>query len=130
MMRNLLLMALLVTGISACAQKGGSNLDVNQVSEMVAENQEIVLIDVRTPEEFQEGHLEGAKLINFYDTDFQEEIKKLDSAKKYVVYCRSGGRSSKSVSAMKKMGFTDVYNMSGGILAWKRAELELVKEGG
>jgi len=123
-------MALLVTGISACAQKGGSNLDVNQVSEMVAENQEIVLIDVRTPEEFQEGHLEGAKLINFYDTDFQEEIKKLDSAKKYVVYCRSGGRSSKSVSAMKKMGFTDVYNMSGGILAWKRAELELVKEGG
>lgn len=120
-------MALLVTGLSACAQKGGSNLDVNQVSEMVSENQDIILIDVRTPEEFQQGHLEGAKLINFYDANFQEEIKKLDSAKKYVVYCRSGGRSSKSVSAMKKMGFTEVYNMSGGVLAWQREDLELVK---
>ena len=126
-MRNLLLMTLLVTGLSACAQKGGSNLAVNQVSEMLADSQEIVLIDVRTPEEFQQGHLEGATLINFYDANFQEELKKLDSTKKYVVYCRSGGRSSKSVKAMKKMGFNDVYNMSGGVLAWQRAELELAK---
>jgi len=126
-MRNILLIALLVTGLSACAQNGGSNLDVNQVSEMLAENSDIVLIDVRTPEEFQEGHLDGAQLINFYDANFQADVEKLDTAKKYVVYCRSGGRSSKSVSAMKKMGFEDVYNMSGGVLAWQRADLELVK---
>ncbi len=126
-MRNLLLIALLVTGLSACAQQGGSNIDVNQVSEMLAENPDIVLIDVRTPEEFQQGHLEGAKLINFYGSNFNAEVEKLDSAKKYVVYCRSGGRSAKSVKAMKKMGFTDVYNMSGGVLAWQRANLELAK---
>jgi rhodanese-related sulfurtransferase len=127
MMRKLLLLVLLVTGLSACAQKGGTNLDVNQVSEMLAENPDIVLIDVRTPKEFNQGHLDGAKLINFYDPNFQGEVEKLDSAKKYVVYCRSGGRSAKSVNAMKKMGFKDVYNMSGGVLAWQGADLELVK---
>ena len=126
-MRNLLLMALLVTGLSACAQSGGSNLDVTQVSQMIADNEDIVLIDVRTPEEFMQGHLDGAKPINFYDANFQEEVKKLDTAKKYVVYCRSGGRSAKSVNAMKKLGFTEVYNMSGGVLAWQGAQKELVK---
>jgi phage shock protein E len=126
-MRNLLLMALLVTGLSACAQSGGSNLDVTQVSQMIADNEDIVLIDVRTPEEFMQGHLDGAKLINFYDAKFQEEVKKLDTAKKYVVYCRSGGRSAKSVNAMKKLGFTEVYNMSGGVLAWQGAQQKLVK---
>ncbi|PTM05065.1 MAG: rhodanese-like domain-containing protein [Bacteroidetes bacterium] len=126
-MRNLLLMALLVTGLSACAQSGGSNLDVTQVSQMIADNEDIVLIDVRTPEEFMQGHLDGAKLINFYDANFQEEVKKLDTAKKYVVYCRSGGRSSKSVNAMKKLGFSEVYNMSGGVLAWQGAQQKLVK---
>jgi rhodanese-related sulfurtransferase len=126
-MRNLLLIALLATGLSACAQSGGSNLDVTQVAQMISDNENLVLIDVRTPDEFKQGHLEGAKLINFYDANFQEEVKKLDSAKKYVVYCRSGGRSSKSVSAMKKLGFNDVYNMSGGVLAWNRAKNKLVK---
>lgn len=126
-MRNLLLLAVLVTGLSACAQSGGSNLDVNQVSQMLAEDENIVLIDVRTPEEFQQGHLEGAKLINFYDANFQDEVKKLDQAKKYVVYCRSGGRSAKSVDAMKKLGFSEVYNMSGGVLAWQRAQNKVVK---
>jgi len=126
-MRNLLLMALLVTGLSACAQSGGSNLDVTQVAKMIADNEDIVLIDVRTPEEFMQGHLDGAKLIDFYDTNFQDEINKLDTAKKYVVYCRSGGRSAKSVSAMKKAGFGEVYNMSGGVLAWQSAKYEVVK---
>ena len=126
-MRNFLLIALLATGLSACAQSGGSNLDISQVSQMISDNENIILIDVRTPDEFQEGHIDGAKLINFYDANFQEEVKKLDATKKYVVYCRSGGRSSKSVSAMKKLGFKDVYNMSGGILAWQRAKNNLVK---
>lgn len=94
---------------------------------MLAEDENIVLIDVRTPEEFQQGHLEGAKLINFYDANFQDEVKKLDQAKKYVVYCRSGGRSAKSVDAMKKLGFSEVYNMSGGVLAWQRAQNKVVK---
>jgi len=120
-------MALLVTGLSACAQSGGSNLDVTQVAKMIADNEDIVLIDVRTPEEFMQGHLDGAKLIDFYDTNFQDEINKLDTAKKYVVYCRSGGRSAKSVSAMKKAGFGEVYNMSGGVLAWQSAKYEVVK---
>jgi predicted sulfurtransferase len=78
-MRNLLLIALLATGLSACAQSGGSNLDVTQVAQMISDNENLVLIDVRTPDEFKQGHLEGAKLINFYDANFQEEVKKLDS---------------------------------------------------
>ncbi len=80
-MRNFFLIALLATGLSACAQSSGSNLDVSQVSQMILDKENIVLIDVRTPEEFQEGHLEGAKLINFYDANFQEEVRTYEEAR-------------------------------------------------
>ncbi|MDO6758655.1 rhodanese-like domain-containing protein [Tamlana sp. 2_MG-2023] len=87
----------------------------------------VQLIDVRTPEEFKEGHLENAINVDFKSSDFTDNIEKLNSDKPVYIYCRSGNRSKKSVSYFKKVGFTTIYNLKGGILAWKAKDLPVVK---
>jgi len=78
-----------------------------------------ILIDVRTPEEMQEGHLEGALNINFLSDGFENEIKQLDKTKTYLLYCRTGKRTAKAGAAMKAAGFKKVIMLDGGITAWK-----------
>ena len=78
-----------------------------------------ILIDVRTPEEMQEGHLEGALNINFLSDGFENEIKQLDKTKTYLLYCRTGKRTAKAGAAMKAAGFKKVIILDGGITAWK-----------
>lgn len=84
-----------------------------------------ILIDVRTPAEYAEGHVPGALLININDTDFSKEIAKLDTAKQYYVYCRSGVRSTRAQRAMQQQGFKNVCNVEGGILRMKKEGVEL-----
>ncbi len=78
-----------------------------------------ILIDVRTPEEMQEGHLDGALNINFLSEGFENEIKQLDKTKTYLLYCRTGKRTAKAGAAMKAAGFKKVIMLDGGITAWK-----------
>ncbi len=77
-----------------------------------------VLLDVRTPEEYAEGHIAGSIMIDYRDNSFDEEIEKLDKDATYLIYCRSGGRSGKAVHKMIGNGFKDVTNMEGGYNAW------------
>ena len=86
------------------------------------------LLDVRTPDEYKSGHLEGSENINFFDEDFQERIKALPKDETYFVYCRSGGRSGKACAMMEEAGFKNVYDMAGGILAWEKEALPLQKD--
>ncbi len=79
-----------------------------------------VLLDVRTPKEFQDGHIEGAKNLNYFDKTFKSELDKLDRKVPVYVYCRSGGRSGKAMQLMKTMGFEKVYNLMGGYLSWSK----------
>ncbi|MBQ0028971.1 MAG: hypothetical protein KBT32_00880 [Bacteroidales bacterium] len=76
-----------------------------------------ILLDVRRPDEYQNGHLKGATLINLMDEKFAEEVLKLDSKKTIFIYCRSGRRSMKAAEFLTGKGYTCV-NMKGGILAW------------
>lgn len=87
------------------------------------DNPSFLLLDVRTPEEFQQSHLNGAKLIDFYANNFTKEIMELDKSKKYLIYCRTGVRSSKTMKLMEKAGFKEVYNLSGGITRWNKSGL-------
>lgn len=87
------------------------------------------LIDVRTPEEFAEGHLPGAELIDFNAPDFAERIGALDRNTQYVIYCRSGNRSSQARALFTSLGFTDVADIDGGILAWTEAGLPVSPAG-
>lgn len=86
-----------------------------------------VLIDVRTADEYSGGHLEGAKLVDYYGSDFEANISELDRDVPVYVYCRSGGRSGRSASQMEEMGFKTVIDLSGGIMAWESAGKETVK---
>lgn len=82
------------------------------------DKEEAILIDLRTPQEYQEGHLEGSKMIDFYNPNFQSELAKLDRSQTYYIYCNSGNRSGEALQMMDKMGFEKVYNLDGGIQAW------------
>lgn len=84
---------------------------------------ELVILDVRTPEEYREGHLEDSLNIDIYAEDFREQIDELERGKTYLVYCRSGARSARAAGIMDEMGFEDVYNMTGGFLGWSGAGL-------
>lgn len=96
----------------------------------VADNppEDLVILDVRTQEEFDEGHLEGAIMIDFYRDDFAEELAKLDPNVPYLLYCRSGNRSGQTTAIMQTLGFSDVSDIDGGILAWNQAGLATVAE--
>lgn len=88
----------------------------------------VVLLDVRTEEEFKEGHLEGAMQYDYYETEsFKSYLEGLDKSKTYMIYCRSGGRSGTTLDMMAQMGFDKVYNLDGGINAWKAAAMPVSK---
>ena len=78
----------------------------------------IVILDVRTPEEFREGHLPNAILMDYYADDFRAQINKLDKNARYLVYCRTGRRSSDAIRMMRMDGFKSLQNMDGGIVQW------------
>lgn len=78
-----------------------------------------VILDVRTPNEWAEGIIENAILINILEPQsFMEEIEKLDKNKNYYIYCRSGARSGQACQVMNSIGFGETNNLSGGILEW------------
>jgi phage shock protein E len=84
-----------------------------------------VVLDVRTPEEVEQGTIAGATSIDFKGADFEQQVGALDKDKTYFVYCAGGGRSSKAADLMKDKGFTRVYSLEGGITAWKDMGFEV-----
>ena len=85
-----------------------------------------VLLDVRTPDEFMEAHIKGAKNIDWNSTDFKTRTEQLDKSKPVFVYCLSGGRSASSVEFLLANGFKEIYELQGGIMKWKAANLPLI----
>ena len=78
----------------------------------------LVVLDIRTPEEFNEARLADAVNVDFYDADFADQLDALDKNDPYVMYCRSGNRSSEAIKTMKDLGFVEVYEIDGGIANW------------
>jgi rhodanese-related sulfurtransferase len=97
---------------------------------MIAGNEgddQFVLLDTRTPVEFEKDHLPGAVFLNYSADNFWDKVGELDHTKAYLVYCHDGGRSAKTVAFMKENGFSEAHNMKGGILAWKRAGYPVIR---
>ncbi len=95
-----------------------------EVKEAVYDNGSHQLIDVRTLEEFKEGHLKNAQNICVTDDDFVENIQKLDKDKPVYLYCRSGKRSARAAAILKDLGFKEIYDMDGGYLNWESQRFE------
>lgn len=97
------------------------NINVDAfASKMKMENSDVVIIDVRTPSEVKQGSIKGAININVADRAFHDKINQLDKDKTYLVYCRSGARSSRACTVMCNNGFQQIFNLQGGYMAWSR----------
>jgi rhodanese-related sulfurtransferase len=120
-MAGLTLMVLLL--VTACSS-GSDTATIELVSpsdaaEVIEDDPAgLVVLDIRTPEEFNEVRLAGAVNVDFYDTDFAEQLDGLDKNDPYVMYCRSGNRSADAAKTMKDLGFVEVYEIDGGIVNW------------
>jgi rhodanese-related sulfurtransferase len=117
----------LVLSLSATAPLAAGTrfqeVTVNQARELIqkrARNPQFVILDVRTPEEFAQGHLSGAVNVNLMAPDFERRLGALDRGKTYLVYCRTGNRSTKAIQAMGRLGFRSVYHMFEGIVGWQK----------
>jgi rhodanese-related sulfurtransferase len=107
-----------------------TNVSPVQASDLIRANSgntRFVILDVRTPAEYADGHLAGAINLDVNSGTFQEEVSKLDMNRTYLVYCSSGVRSAAASKIMSELGFRYIYNMTGGITAWKSAGLPVVK---
>lgn len=109
------------------AQNSVKVLTAEEFAAAVKEDKKAVVLDVRRPDEFAAGHIEGAVLLNFLDTvAFNAGVEKLDKSKTYYIYCRSGRRSNNAAVILQKKGFT-VFDLGGGFLSWQRNNLPWVK---
>jgi len=80
------------------------------------------LLDVRTPEEFQSGHLDNAVNVDWYEDDFAQKAAKYDKSKPVFVYCKAGVRGKKAAAKLAELGFAKIYNLEGGIDEWNQSK--------
>lgn len=130
---NFKIVLLLIVSISltSCAQ--GSSAKKSNVVSLITPQElneklgNIQLIDVRTPQEFAEGHIDNAKMIDYMQSDFMNKMSKLDTSKVLYIYCRSGNRSGKAARKLEAMGFPKIYDLKGGILNWNQSKMKVIK---
>lgn len=127
---HLFLIVLFISTLSSCnAQTSAqvNTIDVAAFSKVLDSLDNEILLDVRTPEETKEGIIPGALTIDFHSPDFQKQLEGLDKSRPIAVYCRSGNRSGKSIAILQSLGFTQIYDLKGGIVAWQLADKPIVK---
>jgi rhodanese-related sulfurtransferase len=118
----LFLIFMLLSAVTLTAKM--KNINTSRAHDLIEDKNgepDFVILDIRTPEEYAEGHIENAVNVDFYDDAFPDELSSLDTDKTYLIYCRSGGRSGSAFKMMKELGFRNVYNMEGGIIRWRKS---------
>ena len=121
-MKKILTLLLAVLGLNTACSQNYENYDVKEFAKLIADSN-VVILDVRKADEFAEGHIKGAVLIDQFQNDFVEQAQaKLPKDKIIAIYCRSGRRSASAAGKMADIGYKCV-NLKGGILAWKDANM-------
>jgi phage shock protein E len=114
-------------GAADVSSGSASETSIKHVSASEAQklmvNQKVVVLDLRTPEEFQAGHIAGATNIDFLATGFEQRLANLDKSKIYLVHCASGNRSTLALPAFKKLHFQSLYHLDGGFKSWEKGRL-------
>lgn len=117
----LTLLALLFCQFSCAQTANAQALPPASFEEKLQSTPSAIVLDVRTPEEYRTGHIDGALNLNYHDADFRAQIARLDKTKPVFVYCAAGGRSGSSATMLQELGFPAVYDLKGGMKAWKSA---------
>jgi len=126
----ILLFGFILPSCSAQHEQNITALSPKEASNLIEKHKgdsDFVILDIRTPGEYQSGHLQNAVRVDFYSKSFADEIGRLDKEKSYLVYCRSGNRSARSMDLFKKLQFQKIYHLSSGINSWMSEGLPLVK---
>lgn len=106
---------LIILVLTACGNTGYKNVSTEDAKQLI-DNNEIVVLDVRTPDEFQGGHIPNATLIPLQE--LENRLNEIDKGKTYLVVCRSGNRSAQASEILSSNGFENIYNMTGGMNNW------------
>jgi rhodanese-related sulfurtransferase len=127
--------AVLIAVVASCGSQSTTdfpieNVDVETARDLVTQDETVIVLDVRTPEEYAIGHIGGAINIDIGDAGFSEGVSKLERNKTYIVHCSANvenGRAAKSQKIMGSLGFKNLLNMVGGIVAWEQSGHPLVR---
>ena len=123
----LILLLMTVAGFFAQAQTV-NKLDTQNFDKKLKEAKDPVLIDVRTPGEYAQGHLANAISMDIYSNDFKSRASKLDKSKPVFVYCKAGSRSDSAADVLSDLGFKEIYDLNGGIISWQKANKPIEKK--
>lgn len=129
LMLSAALLVMIMTGILSGCVTGSfvSEIEPKEAYQMIKKEDplNLIVLDVRTREEFQHGRIPDAINIDFYKSDFEENVAKLSRDKVYIVYCLTSQRSSEAAQVMRKLGFKKIYNLRGGIMKWNSERLPI-----
>ena len=122
-----LIVVLILSSFTVIEAQNKIEVNSKKVSKMIRKDKKLIVLDVRTADEFKEGHINGAINIDIRQPDALEKIDKLDRNAKYIVHCRTNHRSKIASDHMVQSGFKTVYQMMDGITGWNQNKLPVVK---
>ena len=113
--------------VSTLAEGEITNLSVQEVADLLAEDDDFRVLDLRFGFEHSRGHIDGAQRINYLSPFFRRDVSKLNRNAPWIVHCKSGHRSTLAVQTMADLGFINIIHMDGGFDAWREADLPITK---
>ncbi|MES2595516.1 MAG: rhodanese-like domain-containing protein [Verrucomicrobiota bacterium] len=119
-MKNLLITLLSLLPVALFAADKVTHVEADEAAKLIADGK-VTVVDVRTAEEFKDGHIQGAKNIDITEKDFDAKLGALDKSKPVLVHCQAGGRSTRSLPSFEKLSFPQVYHLDGGYNGWMKA---------
>lgn len=133
---SLMALCLALLPLAACGEKDATaaghekakvitHVDPYGAAEVMTGRKGVLLLDIRTPQEFRAGHIRGASNIDFYKRDFSTRIAELDRDQPVLIYCRTGSRTTQTLAMFRQLGFKEVIHLDGGIAAWYRAGMPI-----
>ena len=122
-----LIVVLIISSFTVIEAQNKIEVNSKKVSKMIRKDKKLIVLDVRTADEFKEGHINGAINIDIRQPDALEKIDKLDRNAKFIVHCRTNHRSKTATDHMVQSGFKTVYQMMDGITGWNQNKLPVVK---
>ena len=125
--QTVLILLMIIASLGIVSAQTVKQLNSPEVSQLLKKNPKMVVLDVRTAEEFAMGHLKGAKNIDIRQTDFYSKVDKLNKKATYLVYCRTNHRSGMAVEYMSQHGFANIYQMMDGFPGWAANNLPYEK---
>lgn len=117
----MVLTAIFIYGCSQTENQSYEGLSIDRFEKSINQPSKKIILDVRTPKEYDGAHIKNSTLIDVYDPAFEQKINTLDKSKPVYVYCASGIRSERAATTLKKNGFKEIYHMEGGLNEWIEA---------